>query len=73
MTPWLTQKNPKSLPLKVKEAKYALLEKLGQNVLLTPTPVPMPTWLLLNIVKTLITLKAVKGRKNNGKAKGLGG
>lgn len=72
VTPWRILKNLKSLPLKVKEAKYAPLEKLGQNVLLTPTPVPMPTWLLLNIVRTLITLKAVKGRKNNGQAKGLG-
>jgi len=72
VTPWLTQKNPKSLPLKAKEARYAPKERRGQNVLLTPTPVPMPTWLLLNIVRTLITLKAVKGRKNNGQAKGLG-
>ena len=72
MTLWLTQKNPKRLLLKAKEARYAPKERRGPNVLLTLTPVPMPTWLLLNIVRTLITLKAVKGRKNNGQAKGLG-
>ena len=56
-------KNQKKLPLKAKEARYAPKEKRGPNVLSTLTPLLMPTWQPLNIVKTLICKKKVRGKR----------
>ena len=72
VTLWLTQKNPKRLLLKAREARYAPKEKRGPNVLSTLTLVLMPTWQPLNIVKTLTMQKKVRGKRSNGQVKGLG-
>jgi len=64
--------NQKSRPQKVRGVRFAPREKLGQNALLTRILAHMQTWRLPNTVKTLTTLKVVKGKNHNGKIKGLG-
>ena len=50
---------------KARVVRSAPRVKLGQKELLTPTLLPMPTWLRQSIAKIPITPKAVK-RKSNG-------
>ena len=64
---WRILKNQKKPLQKVKAVRYAQKVKLGRNVLLTPTLVLTPIWLLQNTAKTQIMLKKVKGKRVNAK------
>jgi hypothetical protein len=48
---------------KVREVRFVLRAKLGPSVPLTRILLRMPTWPHLNTAKTLITLRAQRGRK----------
>ena len=60
LTLWLTRANPKKLLQKAPAVKYALLGKLGLNVLLTRILQRMQTWQPQSIVKIPTTLRNQK-------------